>query len=93
MKEEVLQLYGTAFVHAPFAQGGIKRPVAFGEFGFHENLPHDRVDKWRVYAVPPEEPGACQMAAEAFGVAAKPVLNGEFHCLSSPANRPVENAI
>ena len=93
MDKEVLQLHGAAFVHAPFAQGGVERTVAFGQFGFHEYLPHDRVDERRVHAVSPEKPCARQVAAESFGVAAETVSDGEFHCLSCPASRPVENAI
>ena len=93
MDKEVLQLHGAAFVHAPFAQGGVERTVAFAQFGFHEYLPHDRVDERRVHAVSPEKPCARQVAAESFGVAAETVSDGEFHCLSCPASRPVENAI
>lgn len=93
MNKEVLQLHGAAFVHVPFAQGGVERTVAFGQFGFHEYLPHDRVDERRVHARVPLKTVRAPSGAESFGVAAETVSDGEFHCLSCPASRPVENAI
>ena len=94
MDKEVLQLHGAAFVHAPFAQGGVERTVAFAQFGFHEYLPHDRVDERRVHAVSPEKPCARQVAAEPFGVAGGNGIGRRvslFELSGQPS--PVENAI
>ena len=95
MSKEILQLDGAAPADAPFAQCGVERTVAAGEFGFHEDLPHDGVYEGRMHAVSAEISRAGQPAAQPFDIAAAPdpVSFGQIHRLSIPASRPVEKAI